>query len=84
MYVKSAYKLYFDRILDREEWCVEGDWNKLWSLQIPLKVKHFKWRLGRDCLPNRSKLQNQRVECSLECVVCQILHGVKMASLFSL
>lgn len=81
MYVKSAYKLYFDRILDREEWCVEGDWNKLWSLQIPLNILSgvlggIAYQIDQSC--------KIRVECSLECVVCQILHGVKMASLFSL
>ena len=51
--VKSAYRVCVDVLINRDEWKVDGDWNKLWSLPIPPKVKHFMWRLGRDCLPNR-------------------------------
>ncbi|MCH88735.1 RNA-directed DNA polymerase (Reverse transcriptase), partial [Trifolium medium] len=50
---------------------VEGDWNQLWTLPIPPKVKHFMWRLGRDCLPNRQRLLSKGVECQSNCVVCQ-------------
>ncbi|KAK2407645.1 Ribonuclease H superfamily protein [Trifolium repens] len=68
--VKSAYRVCVDVILDREDWKVEGDWNKLWALPIPPKVKHFMWKLGRDCLPNRQKLLCKGVDCQSNCVVC--------------
>jgi hypothetical protein len=44
-----------DMLFNRNDWKVEGDWNKLWSLLIPPEVKHFMWRLRRDCLRNRQK-----------------------------
>jgi hypothetical protein len=50
-------------LINREEWRVPGDWNKLWGLSIPPKVKHFMWRLGRDCLPNRQRLVCKEVKC---------------------
>lgn len=55
--VKSAYQVCVDMLINRDDWKVEGDWNKLWSLLIPPKVKHFMCHLGRDCLLNRQKNQ---------------------------
>jgi hypothetical protein len=34
-------------------------------------VKHFMWRLGRDCLPNRQRLSSKGVDCQENGVVCQ-------------
>jgi hypothetical protein len=36
--VKSAYRVCVDIIIYRDEWKVEGDWKKLWSLPIPPKL----------------------------------------------
>jgi len=58
-------------LINKDEWKVGGDWNKLWSLPIPPKVKHFMWRLGRDCLPNRQRLNYKRVDCTSNYVICR-------------
>jgi hypothetical protein len=70
-WVKSAYRVCVDIMIDRNEWKVDGGWNKLRGLAIPPKVKHFMWRLGRDCLPNRQRLSSKGVDCQENCVVCQ-------------
>jgi hypothetical protein len=70
-WVKSAYRVCVDIMIDRNEWKVDGGWNKLRGLAIPPKVKHFTWRLGRDCLPNRQRLSSKGVDCQENCVVCQ-------------
>jgi hypothetical protein len=70
--IKSVYRACVDVLINREEWWVQGEWNKLWTLLIPPKVKHFMWRLGRDCLTNRQRLVSKGVECHENCVTCQI------------
>lgn len=57
--VKSAYRVCVDVLINQDKWKVEGDWNILWALPIPPKVKHFMWRLGREYLPNRQRLMNK-------------------------
>jgi hypothetical protein len=57
-------------MINRDEWKVEGDWNQLWNLPIPPKVKHFMWRLGRNCLPNRQRLMSKGIDSDSNCVVC--------------
>ncbi|PNY14146.1 ribonuclease H, partial [Trifolium pratense] len=57
--VKSAYRVCVDIMIDRSEWRINGEWNKLRALAIPPKVKHFMWRLGRDCLPSRQRLSSK-------------------------
>lgn len=43
----------------------EGDWKLIWNLKLPLKIKHFLWRINRDVLPTRLKLQQKRYFVSL-------------------
>ncbi|GAU49558.1 hypothetical protein TSUD_242910 [Trifolium subterraneum] len=38
--------------------------------QAPHKARHLLWRLCRGCLPTRSRLLERRVECTLNCPVC--------------
>jgi ribonuclease HI len=68
--VKSAYRVCVDVMINRDDWKVEGDWQQLWTLPIPPKVKQFMWRLGRDCLPNRQRLMSKGVHGDSNCVVC--------------
>jgi hypothetical protein len=68
--VKSAYRVCVDVLTNRDAWKVAGYWNRLWALPIPPKVKHFMWRLGRDCLPNRQRLVSKGIDCQPNCVVC--------------
>lgn len=51
-------------VLQSDHLKVEGNWSLLWRLNIPPKVKHFLWRLLRDCLPTRQCLQQKGVNCT--------------------
>lgn len=47
-----------------------GEWNLLWRLNVPGKIKIFLWRVCRECLPIRYNLQRRGVQCPLSCVLC--------------
>lgn len=41
---------------------MSSDWPKLWSMQMPLKVKNFIWRTLQNCLPTLENLRGNNVE----------------------
>jgi hypothetical protein len=47
-----------------------GGWRDLWSIRAPPKVKHLLWRISRECLPTRLRLQDKQVPCPLLCPIC--------------
>ncbi|GAU29062.1 hypothetical protein TSUD_278180, partial [Trifolium subterraneum] len=53
-----------------DKYHVMGNWNGIWKAQAPHKARHLLWRLCRGCLPTRSRLLERRVECTLNCPVC--------------
>jgi hypothetical protein len=67
--VKSAYKLCL-QLTSHDNFNVSGDWRKIWTMQIPPKLKHFCWRMLRYCLPTRLKLHIRGVNCQTTCAVC--------------
>ncbi|GAU43245.1 hypothetical protein TSUD_241360 [Trifolium subterraneum] len=68
--VKSGYKLAMRYIIGSDKYHVVGNWNGIWKAQAPHKARHLLWRLCRGCLPTRSRLLERRVECTLNCPVC--------------
>ncbi|XVF41404.1 hypothetical protein PTKIN_Ptkin01aG0277400 [Pterospermum kingtungense] len=56
--VKSGYSMS-SSLFPNDELKVSGDWNIIWKLEFPLRVKDFVWRAGRDCLPTRQRLQSR-------------------------
>lgn len=80
--VKSAYKVAVmlrDRRLDRDAASsrevsanntVKFNWNHIWSLNAPCKVKMFVWRLAHNSLANRMKIKKLGVELDTRCPVC--------------
>ncbi|CAN1812050.1 Putative ribonuclease H protein At1g65750 [Linum perenne] len=68
--VKSAYKLYMETMAFRGALRSEGEWNAIWRLQLPPKVKHFLWRLARGVLPLRRNLWHRRIHVPGECGLC--------------
>ncbi|KAL8099026.1 hypothetical protein AgCh_031650 [Apium graveolens] len=47
-----------------------GFWNKLWSLQIPSKIKNFLWRVSRWCLPTNYALAGKGIIIITRCPWC--------------
>jgi len=47
-----------------------GNWNDIWRLKVPLKVKNLFWRMCRGCLPTRIRLQDKGVPCPTNCASC--------------
>ncbi|GAU40629.1 hypothetical protein TSUD_190060 [Trifolium subterraneum] len=68
--VKSGYKLAMRYIIGSDKYHVVGNWNGIWKAQAPHKARHLLWRLCRGCLPTRYRLLERRVECNLNCPVC--------------
>ncbi|CAN1787821.1 Putative ribonuclease H protein At1g65750 [Linum perenne] len=68
--MKSAYKLIMDHLTDRTSLIVTGQWNEVWKLQIPPKVKHFLWTLARGILSLRSNLNRRKIPVPIECGLC--------------
>ncbi|GAU36575.1 hypothetical protein TSUD_362450 [Trifolium subterraneum] len=68
--VKSGYKLAMRYIIGSDKYHVAGNWNGIWKAQAAHKARHLLWRLCRGCLPTRYRLLERRVECNLNCPVC--------------
>jgi hypothetical protein len=47
-----------------------GSWNLIWRAKIPPKMKNLLWRISRNILPTRLKLNSRGVQCPTSCVVC--------------
>lgn len=45
-------------------------WNKLWSINLPAKVRIFLWRLAHDSLPTRMNIKRKHVQLETLCPVC--------------
>lgn len=69
--VRSGYSLLMDQFGDNGQWRVQGSWDVIWKLQVPLKVRVFLWRSYRDCLPTRIRLQGRGVSCPTLCPCCE-------------
>ncbi|RHN48105.1 hypothetical protein MtrunA17_Chr7g0260151 [Medicago truncatula] len=41
--VKSAYRYAMETLIDNEEYRVPGEWEKMWKLRFPQRVKVFLW-----------------------------------------
>ena len=45
-------------------------WKRLWSLNVPSKVKTFMWRACYNVLPTKSNLARQKVQIDPKCSFC--------------
>ena len=74
--VRSAYKLALEFETNREIGsCSDGSnirhfWKRLWSIQIPHKIRHFAWRAARDILPTKENLVCRKVLVDSMCEEC--------------
>ncbi|XP_058742701.1 uncharacterized protein LOC131615247 [Vicia villosa] len=70
--VKSGYRLWRRLQSNIHHYGTEGKWSNLWSILAPPRAKHLLWRICRDCLPTRSKLQQHHVQCPTLCPWCEL------------
>ncbi|CAJ2637762.1 unnamed protein product [Trifolium pratense] len=49
---------------------VEGKWQQIWQAKIPPKVKNLIWRIGRNVLQTRTRLNSRGVQFPTHCAVC--------------
>ncbi|GAU48398.1 hypothetical protein TSUD_405430 [Trifolium subterraneum] len=70
--VRSAYRLCVQELIDTSHLRVNGDWNLLWKIKAPPKVKNLIWRICRRCVSTRARLQDKGVNCPNLCALCNI------------
>lgn len=74
--VRSSYRLARSGI-SRGPSCSASEeprwWKRLWSLRIPLKVKHLVWRVWFEALPTYGSLKKRGVACLPFCTFCEAL-----------
>ncbi|CAN1248831.1 Putative ribonuclease H protein At1g65750 [Linum perenne] len=68
--VKSGYKVYMNRCVNRLALNRSGDWSRIWQLKLPPKIRHFAWRLARQVIPVRAELRRRHYDVPEECGVC--------------
>lgn len=84
--VRSAYKVALVLKNDGKMGsCSDGSnlrqfWRRLWSIQIPHKIRHFAWRAARDILPTKENLVTRKVSVDSKCEEC----GVSAKSFYHL
>lgn len=45
-------------------------WNKIWSCNIPPKIKIFVWKAAQDILAMEFNLANHHIPCDPRCILC--------------
>ncbi|CAL1407620.1 unnamed protein product [Linum trigynum] len=48
------------------------DWDRLWKLQIPPKVKILLWRLAHEILPTGKNIEKKKKDAATECPFCNL------------
>ncbi|KAM7494634.1 hypothetical protein LguiB_029243 [Lonicera macranthoides] len=59
------------------------NWQSIWQLKIPPKVKSFLWRALSGCLPTKAALISRRVDVGLACPLFQINYEDEFHALVS-
>jgi hypothetical protein len=67
--VRSAYNLLINPTV-ADARIDSGCWKWLWKAQAPPKTKHLIWRICKECLPTRHRLNERFVPCPLNCPIC--------------
>lgn len=68
--VISGYHVFMERFGNIDSLKFDGNLMSFWKLHVPPKVKVFLWRVCRDCIPTRIRLQSRGVPCLGTCVGC--------------
>lgn len=70
--VKSAYYHAMEHLVDSSHLRMDCNWNSIWSLKVPHKLKILLWRIARRCLPTRCRLRHKGVPCQDLCPMCKV------------
>jgi ribonuclease HI len=68
--VKSGYNMLINVLGRKDSMFSEDEWTSLWKIHAPPKAKHLLWRICKNCLPTRSRLQGKCVPCQSNCPLC--------------
>ncbi|CAN1844985.1 Transposon TX1 uncharacterized 149 kDa protein [Linum perenne] len=59
--VRSAYHALMQARPTMEELRVDGDWRKLWNIDVPPKMRHLMWRIARNVVPTRHAIMHRGI-----------------------
>ncbi|CAN1282339.1 Putative ribonuclease H protein At1g65750 [Linum perenne] len=68
--VRSGYRVVSDRLIDRTSLHVTGQWEKLWGVAEPPKLKVMVWRVAQNVIPTRLELQRRHIAVPHSCGTC--------------
>lgn len=68
--VRSGYRLWIKELGSLGFRRVDGNWSSLGNVKAPPRVKHLLWRIFRDCLHTRVRLQQYHVVFPAMCLLC--------------
>ncbi|XP_058784506.1 uncharacterized protein LOC131659316 [Vicia villosa] len=57
--VRSGYRLWRNAFHRHANGNISEDWNSIWNIVAPPRVKHLLWRICSGCLPTRSRLRQR-------------------------
>jgi len=76
-----------ERNLNAQQNRINGDWNQIWRIKMPPRIKIFLRRATRGCLPTRVRLQTRGVTCPVHCPFCNepkdSLHALFLCNIIS-
>lgn len=68
--VKTGYKPVMMQLLHSDRFHVEGEWRRIWKVNSPHKARNLLWRICRECVLTRLRLQSRYVQCEMICPWC--------------
>ena len=79
--VRPAYRMIVEMKYRRTNWLegrseasnveeLEGQWKKLWQVQVPSKLRIFAWRLGRSSLSTGAERLRRQMATLATCSIC--------------
>jgi ribonuclease HI len=68
--VRSAYKYCMNTAGTHNSLGITGSWQLIWRMKTPPKVKNLLWRICRNVLPTRSRLNSRGINCPVNCAGC--------------
>jgi len=60
-FVRSAYRICMEEIAGNSHLHRAGNWDSIWRIKVPPKVKNLIWIVYRNCLPTRTRLLDKGV-----------------------